>query len=1064
MVQALHVLVLVVKRHWVDDKAEAWAYIEARIRQLLAPPPSHPTASPSQQLLLLRLLQALLTEFAVWPTTPLRISMEAHLQAHVSFEKMALLPLVSLCASLLQSTVSSWQGRGGEEAQLLRCGVRSVEQALSWEFRIAFTHTLQALSNSATDDASTTLSSSPSSSLLVEPPTEWRPLLLQSSLVEQLTVALRIALHSSDAALLHSALRSLLQLASLKGAVLSHTDLPSHIHSLVAACSQLLPEQRMRAEVSSGVAAVLCRLWDVHGLRGLLTSSFALWLHCLLELSLRIVQSEGFSSAAFTSDTSTGFAESLEQLLGTWASLVMQRHDGEPSTDSEVQRAHGLIDEASEKLLALYIERRLQRRSTRGVEARKDKEGALLEDEEEEEEDEQFAGEDNEQPHLTHLAFLARVHPQRMLTSFRSALSQLISHYAALITSSQASTTELAYTQAEQLLFLFRLLQSALTDEAEDEVPSLLLEGLGSAEQRLSLQAAIAELVRFASILSREVETGRFVHASPLLTTCALQVISRILAVYLLSASSPSSPTGYLTPDFAIPLATSLATSSITLLLTWPGEVELHSASLQLLSVLCEQPITAPAVVSSPAYRQLVQLLVRSATLLPSPSSPSSASSASLDRLDGASLTSLIRLFLVNCSEAGSRLAVLSPIRSRLHSVLSLPYFSSHAAYREDSGLILHLTATMRMLSGVVEATKDVSFDNSFSFLSSLYPDLLSLLQLHLPHSSASSLVLSVLELFSASASRQMAFMSRQQTALFLEAVAQLLRLWLDAWQARTARLSSPSSSASPSLPQVEVELAVDAYEAEVAALLSLLSTVVDEDLQAASPLSVLRAGDVCLLALSSLAADSRFVHALPHLHAEVQQAFHHLLMETVTTHTRRLGEMHREARDAIVRVALAQLQQQHTARPEVQRLALSALQAMAAFHCKHAGEGEAVAAMFGPYLPQLLRCLFHLLLYMHLSPAVLDSLADALLPCLMAAESTYADISRSVIEQYRGEMSRGGESGGDAVGLERLQRGFLDLYQGHGVQQSLSMRNKQAFRSNCRHFIHTVRVIVQCR
>ena len=1080
--QAVHALVLVVKRQWVDDRAEAWSYIEGRIRHLLTAPASQAAASLSAQLLVLRLLQALLSEFSVWHTTPLHVSVEAHLRCHLSFEQVALFPLFSLCLSLLLSAVTSWgAGSGGSEVQLLQQSVRGIELVLSWEFHINFTQTLQALSSSTADEASVS-----SSSIVIEPPAEWRQHLTQSGLVSHLLFASQAALHPAAATAttaaaaasaaaaaatslptLNSVLRCLLQLASLRGPVFTPAILPAHTRSLITACSSLLQEKQMQGEIISGVTAVLCRLWDVHGLRVLVSSDFAPWLQCLVELTGRIVHSRPFSSFSFTSDTSTTLAEALDQLLGTWASLVVSTDEQERSTDEEVQHAHRSIEEASEKVLWLYVERRLQRRKMRGREERAEQEGEGIEDEGESEEDEQFAGEDNEQLHLTHLAFLARVHPQRTLIALRSALSQLITDYAVGAAAAQSSTSDVGHTLAEQLLLLFRLLQGALTDESEDEVPPLLVKGLSSAAQRLSMQATVAEVVRFLSLLSREVDAGRSSSLSPLLTTCALQAISRILSVYLLCASSPSSPTGYLDLDFAIPLATSLCTSSITFLLSWPGEAELHSASLRLLSLLCQHHATAPAMVSSPAYQHLLRLFVQSAALSPIPSSPSDSPSSSLDSLDGASLISLTRLLLSNSTNAASRVAVLTSIYRRLLAVLSLPYFASHAGYRADPRLLVHLTSTLRMLLGVVDATKDVRFDELFSFLSSLYPELLSLLELHLPHSAASSLVLSILDLFSATASQQMSFMDRRQTALFLCTVTRLIHLWLSAWQVRSASLSSPSSSpssssSSSSLPRqrVEMDLAVDAYEAEVSAILSLLSEVVDEDLQSAGPDTVLRAGDVCLLALTTLTTDRHFMQALPHLHADVSVSFYHLVMETLTTHTQRFGELLREAKDGIIRTVLAQVLE--PVKPEVQRFALSTVQAIAAFHCQHAGKGGELAEMFGPYLPQCVRSLLRVVLYQHLSPAVVDSLADALLPCLIAASSTYADISRSVIEQYRAELEQRGGGGGEGVELDRLQRGFHDLCVGHGVQQSLSMSNKLRFRKNVKLFIETVRVIVQ--
>ena len=209
------------------------------------------------------------------------------------------------------------------------------------------------------------------------------------------------------------------------------------------------------------------------------------------------------------------------------------------------------------------------------------------------------------------------------------------------------------------------------------------------------------------------------------------------------------------------------------------------------------------------------------------------------------------------------------------------------------------------------------------------------------------------------------------------------------------------------------------------------------------------------------LSADRRFISALPLLHAET--AFYHLLMESVTTHTGRLGQLHEDGRGAVIRVLLGVLQGQRPSSTEVMRFALSSLRAIATYHCQHAGEGEKGSAVFGPYIPQLLQSLLHVLLYQHLSAAIVDALADALLPCIIAASSTYVQLAHSVLQRYREERGKGegGESGGE---FSRLESGFLELCTADGLQQTLTMQNRQQFRKSVKRFIETVRVIVQLK
>ena len=1057
--EALHVLVLLIKRQWADDPDEAWNYTRSVLHQLMAAPP--PSSLPLSSTLLVDLVRHLLCEFAVWDTAALGVSMQAHLSCHVSFERAALLQLFGLCVSLLHAA-----DRSEKPTRQLPACLRALEAALTWEFDIDFNKTLQALALDHGDRANYT-------ARVIHPPVEWREALTQSQLVEQLVLAYRGADGAESAGLRLSALSCLTQLAAVKGAVFTSQALQTHICSVIAACSAVLHERRLDDAAVDGLTALLCRLWDVHGPHVLAAAAFDVWLRCVHELTLWIVHSAQFASFHFTSDTSTGLPESLDQLLATWASLAMAREgdltSSSPSTTSSspsidpilVHRAHALIEEAGQQVFSAYVERRLLRQRRPGRAERKDDDGG---DEEVKEEDEQFAGEDNEDEHLTHLAFLGRVHPPRSLPVFQAVLARLIAQYAAGVEEGLTSSSEAVHELAERLMFLLRLLQAVLTDRDEEDVPTLMAKGLSSEDQRRSVQGAVGEVVRFLAILSRAVEAGRSPLLSPLLATAALQLMSRFLPVYLLGPSSPSRPTGHLSADFAEAVPGTVGTSCLSFLVGWPGEEDVHRAALLVLSQLCQSELTRPAVLSSAAYQHMTRLFIESAAASPSSSSPSSASSSSmtaLDNLDGASLSVLVGIFLANSSGDAARATVLAPIERRFAAVMDPTAFAS-ASYREDPRTVVRVSASLRMLCGVVEATRDVRFEELFSFLSSLYPHLLELLRAYLDVSAASSVVLTVLQFFNDTAAQQMSYMSRAQSALFLHAVTQLIHLWLSAWRARLAPLTHTASPSSTPAERRDADSALTSgdTEAEVHAVLALLSRIVDADLQSAGPDNSMRAADVCLLALTTMASDGRFLHALPSLNAELP--FHSFLQETLTTHTGRFGELPKEARDGVVRLLLHVLSSQR--RAELLRLALSCVHAMAAFHCKHAGGKQADAStVFGAYLPQFLHGLFHVLLYQHLEAGAMDVLSDALLPCIIACPSAYVDIGRAVIGRYVAQHSDRASADGQRE-LERLETGFMALCTGNGLQQSLSMSNKQTFRKNLRQFIQTVRVLVQIK
>ena len=1056
--EALHVLVLLIKRQWTDDPDEAWNYTRSILHQLMTAPLS--SSLPLSSTLLMDLMRQLLCEFAVWDTAALGVSMHAHLSCHVAFERAALLQLFGLCVSLLHAAVRSEKPM----RQLPAC-LRALEAALTWEFDIDFNKTLQALAMDQDDRAN-------AMTRVFHPPVEWREALTQSQLVEQLVLAYRAADGAESARVRLSALSCLTQLAAVRGAVFTPQSLQTHIGSLIAACSALLHERRLDDPAVDGLSALLSRLWDVHGPQVLEAASFDVWLRCVHELTLWIVHSAQFASFHFTSDTSTGLPESLDQLLATWASLAMARESdltssstnpSTPSIDpSRARRAHALIEEAGQQVFSAYVERRLLRQRRLGRAEQKDDGGE--DDEEVKEEDEQFAGEDNEDEHLTHLAFLGRVHPPRSLPVFQAVLSRLIAQYAGGVEEGRMSSSEAVHELAERLMFLLRLLQAVLTDRDEEDVPTLMAKGLSSEDQRSSVQGAVGEVIRFLAILSRAVEAGRSPLLSPLLATAALQLMSRFLPVYSLGPSSPSRPTGHLSADFAEAVPGSVGTSCLSFLIGWPGEEDVHRAALLVLSQLCQSDLTRPAVISSAAYQHMARLFIESAAASASPSSPSSASSSSiaaLDNLDGASISVLIGIFLANSSGDAARVTVLAPIERRFAAVMDPAAFAS-ASYREDPRTVVRVSATLKMLCGVVEATRDVRFEELFSFLSSLYPHLLELLRAYLDVSAASSVVLTVLQFFNDTAAQQMSYMSRAQSALFLHAVTQLIHVWLSAWRARLAPLTSTASPPSTPAERRNADRALTAgdTEAEVHAVLALLSRIVDADLQSAGPDNSMRAADVCLLALTTMATDGRFLHALPSLNAELP--FYRFLQETVTTHTGRFGELPKEARDGIVGLLLHVLSSQHKA--EVLRLALSCVHAMAAFHCKHAGGKQVDAStVFGAYLPQVLHGLFHVLLYQHLEAGAMDVLSDALLPCIIACPSAYVDIGRAVIGRYVAQHSDRASADGQRE-LERLEAGFTALCTGNGLQQSLSMSNKHTFRKNVRQFIQTVRVLVQMK
>ena len=227
--QALHVLVLLLKRQWVEDRERAWDAVQSQLHHLMlhCTAPSFPT-SPS---LPLRLVQLLFTEFSVWHTTPLRVSMEAHLQCHVSFERQALLRLFSIAVELLQRTTAAAGSQGSATAAGLddvAQAVKAVEGGLSWEFNVQFTQTLQALSTSTVDAA-------PVVSSVIEPSAAWRTVLTQSQLTDLLLRAHQVAQRVGGRVaegVMASVMRCWLQLASLKGPVLED-GVVAHVQELV---------------------------------------------------------------------------------------------------------------------------------------------------------------------------------------------------------------------------------------------------------------------------------------------------------------------------------------------------------------------------------------------------------------------------------------------------------------------------------------------------------------------------------------------------------------------------------------------------------------------------------------------------------------------------------------------------------------------------------------------------------------------------------------------------------------------------------------------------------------
>ena len=1070
--QSAHVAAVLLRRCWLDGGSSADRANERclhTVDRLLA------ARTLSSVRVAVEIVQSLVGEMSLSCRSyvSLGVSAVSVVAAHTSFERLCLLPLFARVLHLMRSLLASSPTSSDRADVLLRCA-RAVEGCLEWHFQVDDDTALRYLSSAGSETETAALPSQ------MRPPLEWRSVLLESDVLDVLVQCDRELLSGHRRSL--DVLSCLLPLSSLGGAVFAEPrqqwlfvdSLIRHTCCLLELHQQRSQQysQQLDGSLFSVVHSVLVGAMSGVSLRCLLAQpSFTLWLSCLAHMTRSVLQDESFTRSTFTSGTDTTLAEALHAMLATWAELAMAVHE-QRETNSEEQhvssskRTAGTVDSISKLVLdsieqhgtqiaALYVSQRLEREVSAMADSSKERA------EEDEESEEQFAGADNEQEQLVSIGFLARLQPVGSLMQYLSLLARLIQSYSMLLSSTVSSGTSTSSMDTvsccERLLLLVDLLSCIVTDSAQGEasaIPSMLLSGLPDS-------IIVDSLVHSAlNLLSLMVDTARAGHGcrlSPTLAVSVFSLLARVNAVYVdvdtaQSLYSLKSPARHLLLSLAcvsrtVSVHIDAAHSFLSL---WTGEPDVHNAALQSLLPLIAQHRSRVVAVASAGYVSLWQLLQSTG---PPPNSSSTVVALTVvDRLSSSTQSLLACVLSRSCDDDRAVMLLWSPIRSRLSYVMQ----QAANSWLSNACNVVYCTSAVSLLCGASDSTSAATFDASFALLSSHWSDLTHLLRAAVVVPSAAPVVSAILSLLVSSAEHQLSYMDSSQSSRFMALCADMVGHFLHSMQQRAATLQ-------PAVQRIEAELLVESYEEDMTLLLRLLSELVGDDTWSAGVDTVERAGQLCVMAVTTLTSDGLFMQVLAasalsssSSPSSLVSLFFSLLHDALTTHTARVAELPSAVRARLLSLLLH-------APPQVSRQCLQCVTALAAYHAK---QRSAVQAQLADDVSRMLHWLLVALISRPVHSALLEPFSDALLACCVAVPHRIGQLATAAVDEWqqqrrqqRSQVQSESDERSAAAEQSALQSSIARLVTSNGLRADLSMDNKRKMRANVRHYANTLAV-----
>ena len=1060
--QSAHAAGLLLSRYWSEgqDSAE-WA--DKRLQQLVARLTALPAATAlSSVRLSIDIAQCLVSELSLSSPTLLSFGVSAAslVSAHTAFERLTLLPQLTRILTLIRSLSSAVHLP--DTADVLLHSARAVECCLSWRFDVDRDTALRYLSSVATErDATVRLSHK------MQPPVAWRSLLLETDVLSLLAQCGRQVSLSTGRCL--DVLLCLQPLASLSGAIFHQASEQSQFMDLLIrhTCTLLDAQQQQQKHVGqpldgallSVVHSILSAAMTTVSLPCLFTqASFQLWLACLSHMTHCVLHDESFTRSSFTSGTDTTLAESLHAMLATWAELAMASHeervrrseqknsraDNSETSDSISVAVLDVIEQQCSQVFSLYITRRLKREVVDT--------GECEDSDRQDQAEEQFAGADNEQEHLVSLAFLARLQPVLTLTHYQQLLHQVVHSYSALLSSTTSSASSVSSVDllscSDRLLLLIDLLSCILTDSAEGEssvIPSMFLSSpLDSAV----LESVVHCVLSLLSLMRDAVRAGDSGRVSPLLAVSVMSLLSRISMVYVdvdtvhARYSALSSVRGLLLSSVCLSRLVSVQfDAAYSFLSLWYGESDVHLSALHCLSPLISQRRSRSIATSATGYSELRQLLHSAASSLPSASS--AVTLDVVDRWSSATQSLLVCVLSQSCDDDRALQLLWSPIQARVSCVVQC-IEQSTSKWLSDPCAAVYCASSVSLLCGVSESTSAASFDAGYAALSARWADLNRLLRAAITVPSATSVVSAVLSLLVSTAEHQIAYMDSSQSSRFMVQCVDSVSHFLQAMQQRVAALQS-------SVVQSEVDLLADSYEEDVTLLLRLLSELVRDDSWAAGLDSVERSGELCVLAVTTLASDALFMQLLASSASSsssspstVLSLFFSLLHDAFTTHTERVAALPSAVRARLISLLLQ-------APSAVTRQCVQCMASLASYCAKHPSTVEDDVA-------RTLHWLLSTLLRQSVSSALVEPISDALLACCVAIPQRIDDMATAAITHWQQQQQQGTASAAHSVSeFASLHCRLVGLVSTNGVRAELSMDNKRKVRANVRRFVNEV-------
>jgi hypothetical protein len=425
--------------------------------------------------------------------------------------------------------------------------------------------------------------------------------------------------------------------------------------------------------------------------------------------------------------------------------------------------------------------------------------------------------------------------------------------------------------------------------------------------------------------------------------------------------------------------------------------------------------------------------------------------------------------------------AVLGPIGMRM---------ARHAemirARVRSSGTVEQLYCTINMLRGVASTTGS-TFEIAFGFLQTYFGGLVSLIGMF---GTESRVVTSILKLFRDLAATEVGFLNGEQQIVLMRSCVEVVAQFGRVNTERLTRLRTGTGLVAAA----EAKEAEQDQFSDVTTLLKLLSHLISSEMGSLERDAVQSASDAALQGLMILA---------PHLsenmlkYPEICQAYFSLLRDLVTTHVDKFASLPSEARSTMIGSLTLGINHYDVI---IARDGLTTLNELGVFHfrCRRAAMGipdepepvastpsrsgrlpverkspakspssvtsppaGSVAASMGasPFGDDLvtrhdfMARVLNILLFERTSPLLLEPLADALLPLVVAEPEHYsATVDRLIAAKLL--------STDDTV-RRRVWNGFKELVTTK-LARNTHKSNRFQFRANVRRLVESVRSFLQ--